>query len=148
MFEMFDISFNGIEIIKDLWEKNRQYHENNSTFFGESYRTICFEDKVKDLAKFHKDKIKISVAKVNDEYIGYCISTIVDDNGEIASIHVDQSSRRVGIGKKLVVEYLEWMKGKKCKAIGVTVSQENKSTINFYKELGFYPNTLFMQQNI
>ncbi len=148
MVEIFDVSFDRIGAIKNLWEKNRQYHENNSIFFGDLYRYISFDDKVNDFEKFQEDKIKISVATVNDEYIGYCISTIIDDNGEIASVHVDKSYRRIGVGKKLVVEHLEWLKGKKCKVIGVTVSHENEITISFYKKLGFYPNTLYMQQKI
>ncbi len=41
---------------------------------------------------------------------------------------------------------MEWLKENNCKVIGVTVSQENETTIGFYKKLGFYPNTLYMQQ--
>jgi len=73
MSEIFDISYNDIDIIKNLWEKNRLYHK-------------------------------------------------------IASKHI------------------EWMREMNCKVIGVTVSQENESTIYFYRKLGFYPNTLYMQQ--
>jgi GNAT superfamily N-acetyltransferase len=40
---------------------------------------------------------------------------------------------------------IEWLKDKGCIVIGVTVSQENHSTISFYKKLGFYPNTVYMQ---
>ncbi len=41
---------------------------------------------------------------------------------------------------------MEWLKENNCKVIGVTVSQENETTIGFYKKLGFYSNTLYMQQ--
>ncbi len=41
---------------------------------------------------------------------------------------------------------MERLKENNCKVIGVTVSQENETTIGFYKKLGFYPNTLYMQQ--
>ncbi|MCR3957027.1 MAG: GNAT family N-acetyltransferase, partial [Gudongella sp.] len=96
--------------------------------------------------RFSEHKIKITVAKHNHGYIGYCISTISDVNGEIASIHIDESYRGIGVGRRLVVDHLNWMKEGKCKTMGVTVSQENVSTISFYKKLGFYPNTLYMQQ--
>lgn len=146
MYKIFDIFYAEIEVIKDLWEKNRLYHENTSEYFKELYRSICFEQRIKAFSVFNEDALKITVAKSNDAYIGYCISTIVDGKGELESLHVDAAYRGAGIGKKLVTKHLEWMNEKKCKVIGVTVSQENASTIGFYKKLGFYPNTLYMQQ--
>lgn len=146
MCEIFDIFYGDIRVIKELWEKNRQYHENTSEYFKELYRSIRFDQRVKAFAVFNGETMKITVAKSNDEFIGYCISTITDGKGELESLHVDETHRGKGIGKKLVAKHVEWMKEKNCKVIGVTVSQENKSTIEFYKELGFYPNTLYMQQ--
>ncbi|MCK4257380.1 MAG: GNAT family N-acetyltransferase [Halanaerobiales bacterium] len=145
MNEIFDISYEEIEVIKNLWEKNRQYHENSSEYFKESYRFISFDQRTKAFSVFNKETMKITVAKSNDDYIGYCISTIIEEKGELESLHVDETSRGNGIGKKLVIKHIEWMKEKNCKVIGVTVSQENESTIWFYKKLGFYPNTLYMQ---
>jgi ribosomal protein S18 acetylase RimI-like enzyme len=146
MIEIFDISYEHIEVIKNLWEKNRKYHEDNSEYFKESYRLVNFEDRMKAFSRFNKDTMKITVAKENDEYIGYCISTISNGKGEVDSLHVDKANRGNGIGKNLVTIHLEWMKEKNCKVIGVTVSQENEATIGFYKNLGFYPNTLYMEQ--
>jgi len=146
MSEIFDISFDKIGVIKNLWEKNRQYHEDSSEYFSETYCSICFDERMKAFGAFDKDMLKITVARDNGEYIGYCISTIVEGKGELESLHVDESKRRIGIGKELAVAHLEWMKENNCKVIGVTVSQENIYTINFYKKLGFYPNTLYMQQ--
>ncbi|MCC5912709.1 MAG: GNAT family N-acetyltransferase [Clostridiaceae bacterium] len=146
MVEIFDISFDKIEVIKNLWEKNRQYHENSSEYFSEAYRSICFEEKIKGFKGFNDDMLKITIAKDKGEYIGYCISIIIEGKGEIASLHVDESRRGTGVGKELIVEHLKWMKENNCKVIGVTVSQENEYTISFYKKLGFYPNTLYMQQ--
>jgi len=143
MNEIFDISYDEVEVIKNLWEKNRQYHENTSEYFKESYRFISFEERVK---AFENQTIKITVAKSDDGYIGYCISTIIDGKGEIDSLHVEENNRGNGIGKKLVIKHMEWLKENNCKVIGVTVSQENETTIGFYKKLGFYPNTLYMQQ--
>ena len=146
MIEVFDILFDEVEVIKNLWERNRQYHEDSSEYFSEAYRSICFDERIKVFREFDKDTLKITVAKDKGEYIGYCMSTIVEGKGELESLHVDESKRGLGIGKELVAKHLEWMKENNCKVIGVTVSQENESTINFYKKLGFYPNTLYMQQ--
>ncbi|MCK4258838.1 MAG: GNAT family N-acetyltransferase [Halanaerobiales bacterium] len=145
MNEIFDISYDEIAVIKSLWEKNRQYHENSSEYFKESYRFISFDQRIKAFGVFNEETMKITVAISNDEYIGYCISTIIDGKGELESLHVDETNRGNGIWKKLVIKHIEWMKEKNCKVIGVTVSQENESTIWFYKKLEFYPNTLYMQ---
>lgn len=146
MVDIFDISYDEVEIIKDLWEKNRQYHENTSEYFKESYRSINFEQRIKAFSVFSKDTIKITVARIGDEYVGYCMSTAVDGKGELESMHVDAAKRGSGIGTKLAAGHVKWMKEKGCKVIGITVSQENESTISFYRKLGFYPNTLYMQQ--
>lgn len=145
MSKIFDISFDEINIIKNLWEKNRQYHEKSSEHFKELYGSISFDQIIKALQGLDNESLKITVAKSSDEYIGYCVSTIIDGEGELKSLHVDETCRGNGIGKKIVDKHIEWMKEKSCKAIGVTVSQENESTIWFYKKLGFYPNTLYMQ---
>lgn len=146
MIELFDISYDEIAIIKELWEKNRQYHENSSEYFKELYREMDFEQRIKGFSMFDKETMRITVAKNNADYIGYCISTAVDGMGEIQSVHVEESSRGNGVGKELVQRHLDWLKEMKCSIIGVTVSQENETTIGFYKKLGFFPNTLYMQQ--
>lgn len=145
MSEIFDISYDDIEVIRDLWESNRQYHENSSEYFKESYRFISFDQRIKAFSVLNKEKLKITIAKNNDEYIGYCISTIIDGKGEVESLHVDEINRGNGIGRNLVIKHIAWMKERNCKVIGVTVSQENESTICFYNKIGFYPNTIYMQ---
>lgn len=41
--------------------------------------------------------------------------------------------------------HMEWLKDNGCKIITITVSYENNNTIEFYKTLGFKPNTLEMR---
>ncbi|MHC1724301.1 MAG: GNAT family N-acetyltransferase [Aminipila sp.] len=146
MIKIMDICYDEIKIIRNLWEKNRLYHENISDYFKESYSSISFDERMEAFNVFNKNTLKITVAKNNDQYIGYCISTIVDRTGELQSLHVHESNRGNGIGRQLVSEHIQWMKKMNCKVIGVNVSQENDPTIAFYKKLGFYPNTLYMQQ--
>lgn len=146
MNEIFDISYGEVEIIRDLWEKNRKYHEDTSKYFKKLYCSINFDERIKVFGKYSENKIKISIVKKEDKYIGYCISTIDNSKGELGTLHIDKTQRGKGIGKNLVQEHLKWMKEKKCEEIGVTVSQENDLAIGFYKKLGFYPNTLYMQK--
>lgn len=146
MGEMFDIAYEQIGILKELWEKNRQFHENTSEYFKAEYHDISFSERIKGFNKIDKENLKITVVKSNNEYVAYCISLIDGDKGELQSLHVDEENRENGIGREIVAKHLEWMNEKQCKVIGVTVSQENVVAIKFYKQLGFYPNTLYMQQ--
>lgn len=146
MIETIEISLDNIEIIRPLWEKNREYHEKSSQYFGETYKNISFDEKVLQFQSMNDKSIKISVAIQQNICLGYCISSINEGKAEILSLHVDQGHRGAGIGKNLVKEHLKWMKKHNCTTIGVTVSQENINTIGFYKKLGFFPNTLYMQQ--
>lgn len=141
-----DVTLKDIDLIKMLWEKNREYHEKHSEYFGETYQFIRFEERMHKFSLFERDQYKISICIEGEIVIGYCISTVLDFVGEVASLHVDANKRGNGIGEALVSSHLKWMQEMKCKKIGVTVSQENEATIGFYKKLGFLPNTLYMQQ--
>lgn len=145
MYNILDINYESVNDIKILWEKNRIYHEKNSLHFEELYRSITFEDVLESLKHINQKDLKISVALRDDSCIGYCISLVHIGSGELKSLHVDQSYRKLGIGKELVNRHITWMKEKECKSINVKVSHENEPTISFYKDLGFYPNTLDMQ---
>lgn len=140
-----DIKLESIELIKELWEKNRAYHEETSAFFGSDYQSLCFEERMELFRALEAHLIKITLCKEAGAVIGYCISTAVNGVGEVASVHVAADKRGCGIGENLVKGHLAWMKEMACERIGVTVSQENASTIGFYDKLGFKPNTLYMQ---
>lgn len=142
-----DIKFNEISIIKDLWERNRKYHENISEHFGELYSNLIFEERINSFNIFDENHIKITIAEntENKTLLGYCISTFEEKIGEPQTLHVLDEARGKGIGKKLMQEHLGWLKNNGCEDITITVSHENYNTIEFYKTLGFMPNTLEMR---
>lgn len=142
-----DISFSQVSIIKDLWEKNRKYHENLSEFFGDLYSDLVFEERINSFSTFDKDHIKITLAEdtLNRNILGYCISTFEGIEGETQSLHVAEEIRGSGIGKSLMDSHIKWLKNNGCKDITITVASENTNTIEFYKTLGFKANTLEMR---
>lgn len=146
MIHYQDISLKEIDLIKPLWESNRKFHEESSTFFGQSYKKITFEEKRNYFYSLKEESIKITVSMVDKHCIGYCLSFVNNDIGEVNSLHVHYNYRGNGVGEKLVSEHIKWMKDRGCLQIGVNVSQENSKTISFYKKLGFFPNTIYMQQ--
>ncbi len=147
MFYYRDIPFSEISVIKDLWEKNRMYHENLSKYFGTMYSNLVFKDRIKPFELFDRKHIKITVAENSSdkEIIGYCISTFEGCEGETHSLHVCDNARGLGIGKSLMNSHIEWMKNNGCTNITITVAFENENTIEFYRTLGFKENTIEMR---
>lgn len=144
MIEYIDIEPSQIVRIKLLWQKNREYHLHNEPVFKEQYANLVFEDRMDAILKGEKE-LKITVAEEAGNTYGYCISTISGHVGEIVSLHVLESQRRNGIGRLLTEKHIQWMKSRSCKEIGLYVASTNEKSINFYKQLGLYPNLLYMQ---
>lgn len=147
MINYRDIKFNEISIIKELWERNRKYHENISENFGSLYSNLIFEDRINSFSSFDENHIKITIAENKDDgkLLGYCISTFEGSRGEPQTLHVLKDARGNGIGRKLMEDHLKWLKVNGCSEITITVSYENYNTIEFYKSLGFSPNTIEMR---
>ena len=140
-----DIGFEKISLIKNVWEKNRDYHRDISEHFSNDYVGLHFEERMQFLGDIDKENVKITIAEKNNEVFGYCISCCEAHKGELLSLHVLESERSKGIGKELSKTHLDWLKSKKCSEIQVVVSQENNNTIRFYKDLGFLANTIQMK---
>jgi len=142
-----DITFSEVSIIKDVWERNRKFHEEISRFFNFIYSDIVFEDRISGFSIFDKDHIKITLAEEVDscKLLGYCISTFEGNHGQTQTLHVIEEVRGTGIGRALMNSHLEWLKSNGCDNITITVSYENQTAINFYHTLGFKPNTIQMR---
>ncbi len=142
-----DITFDQIQIIKELWEKNRIYHEKKSEYFGKQYSDVIFEERMNSFAPLDYNHLKITIAEnsENGKILGYCVSAFEGNSGQPHSLHVLEEARGKGIGKYLMNKHLEWLKNNGCINITVTVSYENYSTIEFYKSLGFRSDTIEMK---
>jgi ribosomal protein S18 acetylase RimI-like enzyme len=147
MIHYRDISFSEVSIIKDVWERNRKFHKEISKFFKDLYSDIVFEERISGFSSFDKDHIKITLAEDTDgsRILGYCISTFEGDKGDPQTLHVIEEARGKGIGKELMNGHMEWLKRNGCETITITVSYENYNTIEFYKSMGFMPNTIEMR---
>lgn len=142
-----DIPFSEVSIIKDVWERNRKYHEKISKYFKHLYSDIVFEDRINGFSSFDKDHIKITLANDTEslKLLGYCISTFEGNQGEPQTLHVVEEARNKGIGKELMNRHIKWLKSNGCDNITITVSYDNIKTIEFYQAMGFRPNTIEMR---
>ncbi|MFA8435290.1 MAG: GNAT family N-acetyltransferase [Marinifilaceae bacterium] len=144
MITYTDISSKEIVLIRELWIKNKEYHEELEENFKEQYAHLVFEERIKGILEGQKE-LKITIAKVEDRIVGYCLSSIVGNVGEVVSLHVLENQRGKGIGIALTQLHIDWMKDKQCKEIGLYVASGNEKTINFYRKLGLHPNLVYMQ---
>lgn len=145
-----EVNISQIGIIKPLWNKLRDHHHDLSTHFPERYKMTKFEDRKEELLKKSGNGIlRIDIAKDEDknEYIGYCISSISEDNvGEIDSIFLDENYRSSGIGNELMNRAIDWMDKKGVKSKKIVVAVGNEELLTFYKKFDFLPRHIILEQ--
>ncbi len=135
----------GLDIIKPLWEKQRDHHQSVSTYFSHSFENITFQHRSEELRKKSEDgKLDIYVAHDCDldRDIGYIVSSIETDNtGEIDSIYIEDEYRGSGIGRVLMGHGLQWLRENNAMDIRIVVAHGNDSVLKFYQQFGFYPKS-------
>lgn len=84
---------NEIQLIKPLWEKLNLIHFNKSVYFKSKYEKFKFEKRIESINRISENgTVKLDVILDNDtmEYVGYCLSLIEDNIGEIESIFIEK----------------------------------------------------------
>lgn len=144
MVEYKDINIEEIQIIKDLWCSNLDYHFKTEMFFKEQYSKLSFEERMDTIFE-NANLTKITIAQEKTTPVGYCISKIENQIGEIMSLHVLKTKRKLGIGKQLTQTHIDWLTSNSCSKIGLYVASGNTKTIEFYKQFGLESNLTYMQ---
>jgi len=147
----YDIEAKNLDVIKPLWEKLNQYHQETSKYFKQKFYTFTFEDRVNRFITNDNDElIKISIAKdtSKDLTVGYCISKINKSNtGEIESLFVESDYRGKYIGDFFMKDALEWFKEKEVRSVSIGVAYGNDNAIHFYKKYGFNVSLLKLENS-
>jgi mycothiol synthase len=74
----------------------------------------------------------------DDRIIGYCWTEIITEGeGRISMLGSDPDHRGKGIGKKLLMAGLAYLKDKGASTVILNVDSENKAARNLYKSIGF-----------
>ncbi len=145
MIESLDVPKAKIACIRNLWEKLNRMHYEDSVYFEDHYESFTFEKRIEPLIRFADDDIKITVVKDGPRFLGYCVSTIQGDIGEIESLYLEEELRGRGLGKALVEGHKAWMKGRGCGRIRVGVSFGHDSAIAFYHAAGFFERMTYLE---
>ncbi len=145
MIERIDVPKERIACIRNLWEKLNRMHYEDSVYFEDHFESFTFEKRIEGLLRFDEDDIKITVVKDGPRFLGYCVSTIRGNEGEIESLYLEEELRGRGQGKALVAEHKAWMKERGCARIRVGVSYGHDSAIRFYHAAGFFERVTYLE---
>lgn len=147
MIEYFETDERELDLVRKLWEKLRVHHKIRSKYFFQDYENVSFEKRKDELLKKAEDgMLRLDLAKdSNGELVGYCISSIYDEIGEIDSIYVEESFRTEGIGDSLMKRSLEWLKSNGIDNILVQLSAGNDDVLRFYSHYGFHPKHIVLK---
>ena len=88
---------------------------------------------------FNKFSDLFIIAEADKKILGYMITLHMDHRGHIISIAIDPSFRHRGIGSALATFTFEKLKAYGAEIVDLEVRVTNKSGLNFWRNLGFFP---------
>lgn len=130
-----------------LWRGQYDYHHN----LDSTYYVSNSEELDKKFKKYLEQAIKksnpnILVAEKEGKLIGFITYEKVDadyfdtniiEHGDILELYVDPKYRKMGAGKKLMIEVEKFFKNKGVEYLSLQCSTFNKNALDFYKKYGF-----------
>lgn len=118
--------------IKKMQEKDiEQVSRIERLCFSMPWSAKAFEEAIK------KPDALYLAASEDEEVLGYCGAYMVIDEADINQVAVRESSRRQGIGKKLLEELLRQLEARGIKAVTLEVRKSNLAAIALYESFGF-----------
>ena len=139
-----------IEIIKPLWEQLNSIHLDKSIYFKKKFKNHTFDKRMESIyKKAQKGIMKLDILLDNDtgNYIGYCLSSIEDNLGEIESIYIENQYRKFRLGDKLMMNALTWFESNTITNIQINVVYANDEALPFYERYGFHVGNYTLKRN-
>lgn len=111
----------------------------NRTAFSKEYFQKLYQEYPEGfiVAETLKESLRHPRGHVEKEIVGYGISKMKGNFGEIISVAIKPGWRKKGIGTKLVNFLINNLQKKGIKSVFLHVREKNKVAISFYKKLGF-----------
>ena len=134
----------GLAIIETIWNKNREYHEDNSEYFKSNNRANLFLKRKSVLESL--EDLRVIVVEDENVQIGFCIASYEYERGTVESLYVEEKYRRQGIRTRLIKDQLKWFEEKECKRISVSTVYGNTVAIAFYKKFDFLPRVIVLEK--
>ena len=136
------------ELLRLLLElHNTYFHKNASTQIQQLRAETNMEQAYKEyIDQINKDDSwKVYLASSSDRIIGYIIGSIEKDGslvfntiGKLEDWYVEEAYREKGVGRELYLKLEDWYREKGCQQVLSDTWQDNMSSINAHKKLGFF----------
>jgi len=140
-----------LDRVGPLWKMLNKHHQTISTLFQNSISQMTFDQRRAHWlkrAEFGLLRIDIAVLEGSEEPIGYCVTTIDNDLGEIESLFIDEAYRKIGLGGVLMERALNWLEQYSITRQRINVAVGNEQVLNFYRRFGFHPRAIILEQLI
>jgi len=139
-----------LDQVRAMWEELNRYHCGCSQHFKEHYLGMTWQKRKYTLLKKMvggEMHVEIAIDELTGRGVGYAVSTLnAQMAGEVESIYVEGAYRRMGVGKTLMKDSLDWMDHRGAATKQVEVSVGNEVAWGFYGRFGFKPRkTLLLQ---
>jgi ribosomal protein S18 acetylase RimI-like enzyme len=139
----------GVELldrIQNLWEELRRHHAELAPIWKVGLLAPTFADRKTELINKSGGGMLVLLAMVQDEPVGYCVSTIdADQRADVDSLFVSAAHRNRGLGGKLMGESMKWLKDQHVKSIAVDVISGNADALRLYERFGFRTRLMRMR---
>jgi len=138
-----------LEQVGPLWKRLNEHHQNISTHFSQQIHQVTFAQRKEHwLQETKSGQLRIDLIQTEDsnKFIGYCVTICNQTHGEIESIFVDDTYRKMGFGHLLMKRALDWLDRQSVKTKRVSVAVGNEQVFQFYEQFGFLPRAIVLEQ--
>ena len=144
-----------LDRIEPLWKQQTALHAEKSLHF-ESITTASFLDRKSVFEQKARTGILLVVLAMvgPDEIAGYTVCSVCEElsdlgtckMGEIDSMFISASYRRLGIGRKFLLRSMEWFEQNHAEKVIALVAVGNEEVLEFYRHAGLLPQAILLQR--
>jgi len=135
-----------VDRIEPLWWQLRQHHADLPTIWQSLILDSSFDKRRESLLAKAPGGMLVVLASARGADIGYCVSSINRDVGEVDSIYVSDAHRRCGVGQLMMVPTLAWFDEHNLKSVVVDIMDGNDAAESFYARYGFRRRSVRLQR--
>ena len=145
-----------LERIEPLWKQQTALHAEKSAHFAESFTTANFSDRKRVFEqKARAGSLLVILAIVGpDEIAGYTVCSVCEELsdlgtrkvGEIDSMFILASYRRLGIGRKFLLRCTQWFEQNHAEKVITLVAVGNEEVLEFYRLAGLLPRAILLER--
>jgi len=140
-----------LDDIGAMWIQLSRHHQEVSLDFKDHFANADYAvRKAGLLKKARSGRLRIAVAVDEDgpKNIGYCASSIDDENcGEVDSLYVNSGYRGQRIGERLLTDALKWLGEQGAVKIRIEVATGNDRALKFYRKFGFCSRKIVLERS-